>query len=74
MRVGGDVVILGLAAEQEVSHAAAYEISLESGTLQLTADIRREFARDHRAIMRQPNYGAKANEDLSFRIETAFPI
>ena len=74
MRVRGDVIILRLATEQEVPNAAAYEISLESGTLELTADIRREFARGHNAIMRLPNYGAKANEDLSFRTETAFSI
>ena len=54
MRIRSDVVVLRLAAEQQIAHAAAHEIGLEAGSLQFSADIRRKFARSHAAIMR-PN-------------------
>jgi hypothetical protein len=58
MCIRRDVVVLRLAAEQQIANAAAHEIGFEARSLQFSAYIRREFARSHAAIMR-PNREAK---------------
>ena len=45
--VGGDVVIDGLAAEQEIAHAAAGEIGLMASIAQEAADVVGELAAVH---------------------------
>src|SRR5436853_2952734 len=59
MRIRRDVVIHRLAAQDQVAHAAAHKIGFESRSVELTADLRREFARSHAAIMRSSNGEAK---------------
>ena len=51
MGIRGNVVILRFAPQQQVAHAAAHKVGFESGSVKCTADIRREFARSHAAIM-----------------------
>jgi hypothetical protein len=42
MGVGSDIVILGLASQHEIANATAHKIGLKSGSVQRTADIRRQ--------------------------------